>query len=111
MLRWVDAESDQHYGIKGGALRGVFDEKLRIILIARNSWPQYATYEEDKYLRAEYWNQRYANERVVMWDNTNIPTDKFGNADLQAATFSKYYNMNCCKGGVFLQTCGWMGTD
>ena len=110
MVRWVDAESKQHYGIKGGGLRTVFDNKLRTILNARDGWPNYATYEEDKVYRNEYWHVRYTDERVVMWDNTNIPSDKFGNADLQAATFSKYYNMNCCKGGVFLQTCRWMGT-
>ena len=45
-----------------------------------------------------------------MWDNTSIPSDRFENADLQAATFPKYYNMNFCKVGVFLQTCRWMGT-
>ena len=44
-----------------------------------------------------------------MWDNTNIDCDKFGNSDIQAATFSSYYNSNCANGGVFVQTCGWMG--
>ena len=39
MVRWIDVESEQHYGIKGGGLRTVFDNKLRTILNARDSWP------------------------------------------------------------------------
>ena len=36
--------------------------------------------------------------------------DKNKNADLDADTFSSYYNPNCSKGGVYLQPFGWMGT-
>ena len=30
---------------------------------------------------------------------------------LQDTTWSQYYNMNCAKGGVPLQLCGWMWAD
>lgn len=31
------------------------------------------------------------------------------NVDLHVCTFPEYYNMNCCKCGVFSYTCGWTG--
>ena len=74
----------------------MFNQKLKIILNARDSWPLYATYKGDKAYRDAYWDLRYADERVIIQDNTNIPSDKFGNTDLRAALFSKYYNMICC---------------
>ena len=98
----MEAESDQNYGIKEGGSRTVSDQKLKIIWNAKDSWPQYATYKEDKAYRDAYWDLRYADERVIMWDNTNISSDEFGNADLQSAKKLEYYNINCCKGGVFL---------
>ena len=48
--------------------------------------------------------------RVVMWDMTNIPAYAFSDADLNRFTYSVYYAMNCFKGGIFVQLCGWMGT-
>ena len=41
---------------------------------------------------------------------TNIPAYAFTDTDLQRLTYSEYYGMNCFKGGVFVQLCGWMGT-
>ena len=47
-----------------------------------------------------------------MWDDTNIPfTYKPSSAMNQRLTYSSYYGMNCAKGGVFLQLCGWMGVE
>ena len=60
---------------KRGGLRTGFDNKLKTILNARDSWPYYTTYEGDKKYRDEYWDLRYTDERVVMWDITNIPSD------------------------------------
>ena len=60
----------------------MFNQKLDTIVDARHSWPQYVTYEEDI-----SWELRYTDERVVMWDNTTIPSEKFGNAGIYAATF------------------------
>lgn len=42
--------------------------------------------------------------------NTMIPAYAFSDTDLQRLTYSEYYGMNCFKGGVFVQLCGWMGT-
>lgn len=109
IVRWADSSSYNHYGIHTKALREVFDRITELILKARRSFPKYASFEEDNKFRKLYWNLRYRGMRIVMWDNTNIDCDKFGNSDIQAATFSSYYNSNCAKGGVFVQTCGWMG--
>ena len=88
----------------------VFDSKLRMVLRAKESWPTYCSYEEDKSLMSEKWRERYKNERIVQWDNTNVRMCKKGNADMQRTTYSQYYSSNCAKGGVMLQLCGWMGT-
>ena len=91
-------------------LRKVYDEKIRLIMKARKLWPTYATIQEDEKLRNDRWNKYYSNQRVVMWDNTNIKLHKPSNAEAQRNTFSSYYNDNVGKGAVFIQLCGWMGT-
>ena len=77
---------------------------------AMQRWPVYASFEEDKQLRKDTWNVKYAGQRIVMWDITNIDAYGFSDADLQRLTYSKYYNGNVFKGGVFTQLCGWIGT-
>ncbi len=44
-----------------------------------------------------------------MWDMTNIVSFGFSDVDVQWLTYSKYYNQNCFKGGVFVQLLGWIG--
>lgn len=34
----------------------------------------------------------------------------YSDAFLQKITYSSYYKMNCAKGGVFTQLCGWIGS-
>ena len=49
---------------------------------------------------------------MVMWDDTNIPFSFQPSSALnQRTTYSSYYGMNCAKGGVFLQLCGWLGVE
>ena len=80
------------------------------------NWPRYVTFEEDCKLHKPKWNAKYGGlnskdpVRVVMWDMTNIPVYAFSDADLNRFTYSVYYAMNCFKGGIFIQLCGWMGT-
>ena len=45
-----------------------------------------------------------------MRDMTNIPAYAFTDADLNRITYSKYYAMNCFKGGIGVQLCGWILT-
>ena len=40
---------------------------------------------------------------------TNIEAYGFSDPDLQQLIYSKYYAMNCFKGGVLTQLCGWIG--
>ena len=88
-------------------LRKVIAAKYNIERRARNSWPVYASYEEDRKLRnSSKWDHKYPDERVVMWDMTNIEAYAFSDADLQRLTYSRYYAMNCFKGGVFTQVGG-----
>ena len=78
----------------------------------RDSWPRYASFDEDFCLMKEKWKEKYEGERVVMWDDTNVNLSFQPNgADEQRLTYSMYYNANCAKGGVFLQLCGWTGVD
>ncbi len=44
-----------------------------------------------------------------MWDMTNIGCFGFSDANMQRLTYSKYYNQNCFKGGMFCQLLGWIG--
>ena len=68
---------------------------------ARDTWPAYASYKEDMALRnADKWSAKYDGKRPVFWDMTNIPTCAFSDADLNRITYSKYYGMNCLKGGI-----------
>ncbi len=95
---------NRHYFVK------LFDSKYRVERRARQSWPVYASYKEDIEIRKDKWNLKYPNERIVMWDMTDVKAYGFSDADLQRLTYSKYYNGNCFKGGVFTQLCGWIGT-
>jgi DDE superfamily endonuclease len=71
----------------------------------------FVRHSEDKLLRNNTKWHHYNNERIVMWDNTNIPfIFKPSTADNQRRTYSAYYAGNVAKGAVFCQPCGWMGT-
>jgi DDE superfamily endonuclease len=55
--------------------------------------------------------KHYNRERVIMWDNTDVPFKfKPSASDNQRKSYSAYYAGNVAKGGVFIQPCGWMGT-
>ena len=47
----------------------------------------------------------------MWWDNTALPIKQPSDAELQRNTYSAYYAGNVVKGGVFLQPCGWLGTE
>ena len=75
---------------------------------AVESWPKYASYEEDKKFRdSEKWDAKYDGLRIIFHDMTNIPAYAFSDADFNRMTYSVYYAMNCFKGGVGNQLCGW----
>ena len=94
----------------------MIDHKFRLEVHARNMWPTYVSHEEDCKLRKSKWDEKYGkfedeeSLRVVMWDMTNIPACAFSDPNMNRITYSVYYAMNCFKGGVFVQLCGWMGT-
>ena len=45
-----------------------------------------------------------------MWDDTNVNLQfKPSSVEAQRITYSVYYGGNVCKGGIFLQLCGWLG--
>jgi hypothetical protein len=88
----------------------VIESKLAMVLLARRSWPTYASLQEDETLRNPKWNEKYAGKRPVFWDNTGISLHKAKDALIQRLTYSSYYSGNVGKGGVFVQLCGWLGT-
>lgn len=51
----------------------------------------YAKFDEDAALRKEKWNEKYNGQRIIMWDDTNIPfTYKPSSALNQRMTYSSY---------------------
>ena len=110
--RWEDAAT-LYNTTQISKLRQVFDAKCKIVLDCRSSWPWQALQKEDVILRKKKWGKKYSEfDRIIMWDDTNVPyTFKPSRADNQRLTYSSYYGMNCAKGGVFIQLCGWMGVE
>ena len=109
--RWADI-AKVYNTTKTHMLRTVFDEKSQLVLACRSSWPTYAYHREDLHLRKQKWKSKYGENRIVQWDDTNVPfTFKPSRAENQRLTYSSYYGMNCAKGGVFLQLCGWLGVE
>jgi DDE superfamily endonuclease len=107
--RWVDMQ--EAYGFSDRTVRNIFDDKLEIVSNEAKHWPRFVSLNEDLEIRQQNKWDEYKKQRVIMWDNTNIPmVFKPTAADLQRNTFSAYYASNCAKGGVFIQPCGWMGT-
>ena len=96
--------------IEQKTLREVFEAKLKMAKRAAMSWPRFLKHHKDMALCAIRWKERYKNQRIIMWDNTNVNfTGKPTDADLQRMTYSLYYGGNVAKGGVFLQLSGWLG--
>ena len=90
----------------------VVDTRLKYVPQCQSIWPRYASYEEDKALRKDKWNAKYDLIRIVFWDNTNVDTlYKPSTALNQQITYSCYHAGNCANGGVYIQLCGWLGTE
>lgn len=107
---WWNAKDK--YGPDQRYMRCVFRQKLALVKRARQRWGYFVSYEEDVKLRKEKWNIKYRERegvktRVIMWDMTGIEAYRFGAAELQRNTFSKYYAGNCFKGGIGIQLCSW----
>lgn len=110
--RQIDLESK--WGLDNHQLNDVKDCKGALDMAAVLSWPRFASYEEDFTLREQHhpkkWS-RYDGKRPIEWDMTSVAAVAFSDASLQRATFSDYYGMNCFKGGVGIQLCGWVVND
>ena len=108
--RWQDVL--KMYNICERTFYHVLDSKIQLVKRCRNSWPRFASHEEDVKLRGQKWNEKYGNKRCILWDDTNGPfTFKPSTALNQRRTWSSYYASNCAKAGVFVQFCGWIGVD
>ena len=90
-------DAEKTYGPQINILTKVIKSKYSIECQARQIWPAYTSYEEDKEIRKDKWDLKYTNERLVMWDMTDIGAYDFSDADLQRLTNSKYYNGNVLK--------------
>ena len=70
MTRMIDVYKT--YGPTPICIRKAFRLKYDIECHARNSWPNYPSYKEDKKLRnSKIWDAKYREIRPVMWDVTN----------------------------------------
>jgi len=90
-------------------INDVKDHKFALEMSAMESWPRFASFDEDSSLRKKDKWSRYDGYRPIMWDMTNITTPVFSDASLQRVTYSEYYAENCFKAGIFCQLCGWLG--
>ena len=110
LVRWEDVAKE--YGLTNNQERKVFDKKLGCVLECRESWPTFASHSEDKEMRKNRWNDVVKSERMIFWDTTNIPmTYQPSTALNQRITYNQYYGANVAKGGVFIQPCGWLGSE
>ena len=108
---WEDAASVKGgFGIAAKSLRKVFDKKMQLVKLCMNRWEKFATQEEDKAMCNPKYKMSYEGHRVIFWDMTNLEIPKASDAELQRLTYSSYYGMNCFKGGIGLQLCGWVTT-
>ncbi len=94
------------YGQKQGILMKIAALKYQLEAKTRMRWPAYALHQEDLKLLKPKWNEKYSrDQRSVMWD-MNIEAFLFSDANIQRLTYSKNYNQNYFKGGVFIQLLG-----
>ena len=77
---WRDTEKT--YGPQRKYISKVINSMYSIECKARQIWPAYASYEEDKEIGKNKWDLKYTNERLVMWDMTDIGAYAFSDADL-----------------------------
>ena len=85
----------------------VIRHKIRLMLRYRNRWPKFVSFEEDKPLWKEIWDQKYEGKRIKFCDNTNIDLNyKPSMAQIQRISVTVYYGGNCVKGGIHPQPCG-----
>ena len=64
LQRWEDLEDKlDGYGLKHEELRKAFDAKVAMIEDCRNSWPAFATYDEDKELSDDELIRKYLGIR------------------------------------------------
>ena len=85
-------------GPKQEILKKIVASKYQLESNTRMRWPAYASHEEDLTLQKPKWIEKYQrDQRIVMWDMTNIEAISFSDADIQRLTYSKYYNQNSSK--------------
>ena len=101
----------EEWGIDHHHVNKVKDCKCALEMAAMQSWPRFASFNEDYALRdREKWSN-YEKARPIFWDMTNISAVRFNDASLQRSTYSEYYGENCWKGGVSVQLCGWVTNE
>ena len=72
--------------------------KLRKELMTRQSWPFFASFEEDEALmRGARWVSPYGGKRTVVLDDTDIGMTSPSDAGLNRRTYSSHYGGNYAK--------------
>ena len=83
---------------------------MALVLACRELWPTFVHHSEDQKLYDEKYRPFYGSLRPIFWDMTSLPMCQPSDAELQRLTYSSYYGMNCAKGAIGLQLCGWIVT-
>ena len=77
--------------------------QIALEMSAMESWPRFASFDEDASLRKKDKWSRYDGYRPIIWDMTNVTTHAFSDTNIQRVTYSEYYAENCFKAGIFCQ--------
>jgi hypothetical protein len=91
-------------------IRRVVYRKEAQALSTMNRWPRFCSLEEDWALMDAKWAVKYPNERLILWDNSNVNLPCPSDSETSQHTYSPYYKGNVGKGGTYVQPGGWMGT-
>ena len=79
--RWEDiADKEDGFGVGATHLLRVFDLKMDVVMTSRESWPTFASFEEDKEFSGDAFKNRYENICAIFWDITNVHLPKPSNA-------------------------------
>ena len=64
--RWIDVSSLSTHGTSDDSVGKVFDAKMTMNWNCRESWPEFASCDEDLMFRDIRWNRKFEDKRVIM---------------------------------------------
>ena len=100
----------RHFNTGRFVAKQIIVKKSKVLKRTMGKWPRFLSLDEDRHFMSEKWRDKFKDQRTIFWDNTNVNVASSNDADVNRHTYSHYYGRNVAKGGVFVQSCGWLGT-